>query len=77
MCRIIAKNDYGRIGILEKLQDDFLEDIDSLNLLQIKQMKKEEISSRNMILMTTLLHEEKNLFINLIKLSKAARKLNS
>jgi hypothetical protein len=77
MCLIIAEKDFGKIGNLDKQQEEIIEDIDKINLGQIKLMKKEEISSRNMMLITTLLHEEKNLVVQLIKLIKATKKLNS
>jgi hypothetical protein len=62
MSHIIESKDFGRINTLYTYQDDFAEQIDAISLSQIKRMKTEEIGSRNMLLIATILHEEKESF---------------
>jgi len=74
--RMIKEKAFDKIPSFEKKAEELMESIDAINLKQIKLMKNGDIGSRNMLLITNLLHGIKNIVTYMVKLAKTLRKLN-
>lgn len=75
--KLLKKKEYARMSVLEKAGDDLFNKIESITMHQIRMIKKDQISPRNSLMITNILHEMKNIINYSLKLGKALMKFNS
>ncbi len=75
--KFLNKKDYSKFSGIEKAGEDLFEKIEKMTMRQIKMVKKDQISPRNSLLITNLLHEMKNMVSYSLKFAKALVKFNT
>jgi len=71
--KIINTKEYDKLPDMINLQQQFIDDVNTYRITQIKRVKHKEAGTKNSVLYLGILHEVKNLFLNGINLLKAQR----